>query len=231
MLSCLQVPQGSVTPFAAANCEGIALLLDQQINSQSAICMHPMVNTSTLIMSPDAFQAALRSVRLNPLFVDLEADPKIDRDNPPDLAKYVPELVLVPTLGAAGAASSSDASATSAPPGTTSSAAPALQDSTTKQQASKKAVTKASNKAPDTSTAASGGNLSLSDRVEDILQKVSLSLCGCKLEDSPAADAYNLGRLRADVEMQLNALKNLAYTSGYVAGKGELVSAAEKRFA
>jgi cystathionine beta-lyase family protein involved in aluminum resistance len=31
--------------------------------------------------------------------------------------------------------------------------------------------------------------------------------------------------------MQLNALKNLAYTAGYVAGKGELVSAAEKRFA
>ena len=40
-----------------------------------------------------------------------------------------------------------------------------------------------------------------------------------------------LTRLRADVEMQLNALRNAAYTSGYVAGKGEVVGFAVKRYA
>ncbi len=43
-------------------------------------------------------------------------------------------------------------------------------------------------------------------------------------------DAYALARLRADLEMQLSSLKNAAYAAGYVAGKGEVVAHAERRY-
>ena len=44
-------------------------------------------------------------------------------------------------------------------------------------------------------------------------------------------DAYALARLRADLEMQLSSLKNAAYAAGHVAGKGEVVAHAERRYA
>ncbi len=43
--------------------------------------------------------------------------------------------------------------------------------------------------------------------------------------------AYALRRLRADVQMQLTAFKNAAYTSGYVAGKEQVVAIATGRYA
>ena len=61
--------------------------------------------------------------------------------------------------------------------------------------------------------------------------QVAQSLLGCKLEDVQVADPYILSRLRADISMQLNSLKNAAYTSGYVSGKGEVAASADKRFA
>ncbi len=45
------------------------------------------------------------------------------------------------------------------------------------------------------------------------------------------ADPYIVAGLRAEVEMKLNAFKNAAYVSGFLAGKGEITGFAEKRYA
>lgn len=52
-----------------------------------------------------------RALGREPLWIDLEADPKIDRDNPPDLAKYTVAAEPKPEGGAPAAASSSNAAA------------------------------------------------------------------------------------------------------------------------
>ena len=56
-------------------------------------------------------------------------------------------------------------------------------------------------------------------------------MLGCKFEDAKVADSYVLTRLRDDIDMQLSSLKNAAYASGYMAGKGEVAALADKRFA
>lgn len=62
ILTCTQVPLGSVTPLALANPSAleVLLLLDIRIKDQVAIFVHPLVNTSSLALSPSAFDAALR---------------------------------------------------------------------------------------------------------------------------------------------------------------------------
>jgi hypothetical protein len=45
------------------------------------------------------------------------------------------------------------------------------------------------------------------------------------------ADDYVMRRLRADVQMQLTAFKNAAFTAGYNAGKGEIIAFATKQYA
>ena len=60
--------------------------------------------------------------------------------------------------------------------------------------------------------------------------QMSQALLSCPLGDAKV-DAYVLTRLRADISMQLNSMKNAAYAAGYVAGKGEVAAAADRRFA
>lgn len=45
------------------------------------------------------------------------------------------------------------------------------------------------------------------------------------------ADDYVLRRLKADIQMELNAFKNAAFTAGYNAGKGEIIAFATKQYA
>lgn len=60
--------------------------------------------------------------------------------------------------------------------------------------------------------------------------QVAQALTGKPAADA-AADDYVLRRLKADVQMQLTAFKNAAYTAGYTAGKEEVVAYATKRYA
>ncbi len=72
-------------------------------------------------------------------------------------------------------------------------------------------------------------------RVEELLATAVAALLGCASADEAVAggklEGYALSRLRADIAMQLSGLKNAAYAAGYVAGKGEMVAHAEKRYA
>jgi hypothetical protein len=57
-----QVPLGSVTPLVIANpeAEAVILLLDRNILPEARVFVHPLVNTVSLSMSPDALTAALK---------------------------------------------------------------------------------------------------------------------------------------------------------------------------
>ncbi len=77
----------------------------------------------------------------------------------------------------------------------------------------------------------------MAPRVEELLRATCAALLGegaatpAEATASGRVDGYAMARLRADVEMQLSSLKNAAYAAGYVAGKGEMVARAERRYA
>lgn len=240
----LQVPLGSVTPLAVANPEAadVVLLLDAKVRDLSPadtpVYVHPLVNTVSLAMAPEQLAAALRAVGREPLWVDLEADPKIDRDNPPDLkaisdAAKPPAAALPPADGQAQPAAAAGGAAPAAKAAAAAPAAAAAKD------ASKKAAK--GGKAPDQGSKAKAGattTASLTDvapRVEELLRLACSALLGVQGPEEAAAagrlDAYGLARLRADVAMQLTGLKNASYAAGYTAGKGEVVAHAERRYA
>ncbi|KAG2446219.1 hypothetical protein HXX76_000811 [Chlamydomonas incerta] len=240
LLEVLQVPLGSVTPLAVANPEAgdVVLLLDTKIQAQQVVYVHPLVNTTSLALSPAALEAALKAVGREPLFVDLEADPKIDRDNPPDLkatadAAKPPAAALPPADGAAPAP---PADAKAAP--AAAAAAPAAKD-TGKKDAGKKDAKGAGKGADQKKGGAGAGAASsltaVAPRVEEVLSLALATLLGAGTTAEAAVadgrvDGYAMARLRADLEMQLSCLKNAAYAAGYVAGKGEVVAHAERRY-
>lgn len=61
--------------------------------------------------------------------------------------------------------------------------------------------------------------------------QVAQALLGKPAAEAAGNDGYALRRLKADVQMQLTAFKNAAYTAGYVAGKDEVVAYATRRYA
>jgi hypothetical protein len=64
-----------------------------------------------------------------------------------------------------------------------------------------------------------------------IVLQVVQALLGKSAAEAAGSDSYALRRLKADVQMQLTAFKNAAYTAGYVAGKDEVVAFATRRYA
>lgn len=60
--------------------------------------------------------------------------------------------------------------------------------------------------------------------------QVCAALLGGKTFAQADLDPYVSARLHADVEMQLNAFKNAAYTSGYVSAREQVVAYATKRW-
>ena len=60
--SLIQVPLGSVTPLALAQptAAGVGLLLDAGLQQQPRICVHPLDNRTTTVLSPAGLEAFLR---------------------------------------------------------------------------------------------------------------------------------------------------------------------------
>ncbi|GFR41444.1 hypothetical protein Agub_g2131 [Astrephomene gubernaculifera] len=244
----LQVPLGSVTPLAVANPEAapVVLLLDSRVRQQQQVFVHPLVNTASLAMTPEALEQALRLLGREPLYVDLEADPKIDRDNPPDLKaisdaakpppQALPEAPAAPAAPAAAAGAPAPAAAAAAAPAPAAAKPAAAPAKDTKKAAKASGGGKAA--AGKGAAAAAVTTASLTEvgpRVDELLRTAVAVLLGSGTtpEDAVSSgrvDAYGMARLRADVEMQMSSLKNAAYAAGYVAGKGEVVAHAERRY-
>lgn len=225
----LKVPEGSVTPFVASNLPGseLTLLLDQKIKAAESVFVHPMVNTSSLQLSPAALTAALKTlVGRDPIYVDLEAEPKIDKETPPDLAIFVPESVNAFVSAAGAAAPSQESTAQQA----SISQAPSQKQ---KISISKKNEAESKQEAELSLAAQHRALCNVHSIADQLMQEVTKALLGCKIEecDPVSVPPSKIAAIRANVEMLINSLKNASYASGYTAGKGEVIAAAERRFA
>ncbi|GIL64893.1 hypothetical protein Vafri_18732 [Volvox africanus] len=243
--SVLQVPLGSVTPLAVANPEAanVVLLLDAKILDHEyvsadggVVYVHPLVNTTSLALTPGALAAAIRALGREPVFVDLEADPKIDQDNPPDL-KSLADVTQPPPMAlpvAVGAPAPAPAPAAAAPAPSPSPVPKAAQAAPAKEAKKAKAGKGTDPRVTAKAAVTTASLAAVRPRVDELLRAAcSALLGGAALEEATSSgrvDAYAMARLRAEMEMQLTSLKNAAYAAGYVAGKGEVVAHAERRY-
>ncbi|KAL3845544.1 hypothetical protein ACJIZ3_002947 [Penstemon smallii] len=88
----LQVPLGCVTPFAVVNesASHVSLMLDQGFKSKDSCFFHPLSNDMTVAINARDLDKFLNSIGKTPAYVDLEANPTVGKDQPPDLASLVP---------------------------------------------------------------------------------------------------------------------------------------------
>eukprot|EP00898_Chlorokybus_atmophyticus_P008995 jgi/Chlat1/9097/Chrsp97S08373 len=203
----LQVPLGSVTPFALLHdtAKPVVLLLDRAMQSKARLCFHPLTNEASTLISPAGLDAFLKSIGRTPDYVDLEVAPVVNKDSPPDLAEHLQgaEAIDDPT------------SAPSPNPETT--AAPM------------KAPGKQQSKAPP---AADNVSPIPGDDVQVIMERV-LSLClnaakeevsrpGFSSEHAAVEGAFGAtvrSQVAADMLHALTMFKNAAYTSGFSAAR------------
>ncbi|KAK2979873.1 hypothetical protein RJ640_024374 [Escallonia rubra] len=101
LLEILQVPLGCVTPFALVNesARHVSLLLDQGFRSQDCCFFHPLMNDMSISLNSRGLDKFLKSIGKDPTYVDLEANPPVGKDQPPDLASLAPsEAYVLPDL-------------------------------------------------------------------------------------------------------------------------------------
>ncbi|PRW44459.1 prolyl-tRNA synthetase associated domain-containing 1 [Chlorella sorokiniana] len=240
----LQVPLGSVTPLAVAqpSAAGVALLLDSLLQQQPRICVHPLDNRTTTVLSPEGLEAFLRSLGREPVslgrepvWVDLEAEPAITKDNPPDLKPIADATaVLAPDeKGPAAVAKGETTVAKHTKAELKVEAAIAAGKAPLPTAAAAKPAAAAAKPA---AAAAAGPRAARTPKADDVLRvtedlvtKIATSLMGA--EAAAAADPDKLRQLKADVAMELNALRNTAYAGGFAAAKGAMQAAASGLFA
>ncbi|KAI3464498.1 hypothetical protein Pfo_021161 [Paulownia fortunei] len=93
----LQVPLGCVTPFALVNdsARHVSLLLDQGFKTQECCFFHPLSNDMSIALNACDLDKFLNSIGKTSAYVDLEANPTVGKDQPPDLATLVPSDATV----------------------------------------------------------------------------------------------------------------------------------------
>jgi len=191
----LQVAAGSVTPFAVWQpaAAGVLLLLDEKLRGAGPLALHPLTNTRTVAVPASGLEAFLRSIGREPVYVDLEADPVIDKDNAPDLKHHVDGVE--PYGG--------DAAGAAAPP------APRADKAQKKAKGSSAKEPSGASPPPGSGSAASVPRL-----VQECLAMVADVLGAGDIPDSARRS------LESDLAVKLNSLKNASYTSGFRAARG-----------
>ncbi|XP_010530192.1 PREDICTED: prolyl-tRNA synthetase associated domain-containing protein 1 [Tarenaya hassleriana] len=93
----LQVSLGCVTPFAVVNesARDVSLLLDQKFKNQARCIFHPLSNEVSISLNTSGLDKFLKSLGREPVYVDLEDNPPVGKDQPPDLAAHVPSGSIV----------------------------------------------------------------------------------------------------------------------------------------
>lgn len=234
----LQVEAGCVTPLAVANpsAKHVLLLLDRKIQEcGSPVFVHPIVNSASVLVSSAGLDAFLKGIGRQPIYVDLEAEPKIDRDNPPDLKQHADSIEPPPKqeedASSSGNNASSGAPAAAAAAGAKAAAAAGAGGDKGGKKGGAAAAGSGKGKQEKVSDDAHHIRLTnVVQRTGDIVDLVAQALLGKSAAES-GADAYTLRRLKADVQMELTAFKNAAFTAGYNAGKGEIIAFAMKQYA
>ncbi|GAV84112.1 YbaK domain-containing protein [Cephalotus follicularis] len=211
----LKVPLGCVTPFAVINesARHVSLLLDQGFKTQERCFFHPLSNEMSIALNVSDLDKFLKSIGREPLYVDLEANPSVGKDQPPDLATFVPsDSVALPDLSE-------------------EAAIPIIAENKPKA-ATAKAIKPSKNvqSVKDKSTNGVYPSSSLRDAekfVEEILDKTSALLLSKITEDTIKQHREQLGavvgdsirkHLSSELKMLAIMYKNTAYTEGFCAG-------------
>lgn len=223
MLEILKVPLGSVTPFALVNesARDVALLLDKGFKAQGQCFFHPLSNDMSISLNTNDLDKFLKSIGRDPAYVDLEANPTVGKDQPPDLAAFVPSgSTVLPDLPE----QASDVR---------SAGGSHVGANNNSKAATEKAIKPAKDVryVKDTSAKAVNPSSSFTDAekfVEEILDQISAKLLSETKEGNIMQQGQELGneianRLRKCCSPELKNLaiifKNTAYTQGFHAGK------------
>ncbi|KAK9743381.1 hypothetical protein RND81_03G235500 [Saponaria officinalis] len=222
----LQVPLGCVTPFALVNesARHVSLLLDQGLKSQNRILFHPLSNDVSLALSTVGLDKFLNSIGRNSAYVDLEANPPVGKDQPPDLA------IFVPTGAVANTEPETAPGPTAVPVQIRNSDSTAVGGKTAKQPVEAKTVNKKKSENVKAVESKSSKSISCSNPqtfVEEILDKTSNLILSEITEATIKEHGNELGTVASDnvrkrLVLELNNLamifKNSAYTEGFYAG-------------
>lgn len=216
----LQVPLGCVTPFALLNesARHVSLLLDQGFKTQECCFFHPLSNDTSISLHIQDFDMFLKSVGRAVAYVDLEANPPVGKDQPPDLAALVPSDTLSITDVLEKTASLQVDSGVNSKPASVTAKASKLSSGPQKE--------KLANSAKSSSSFADPEKL-----IEEILEKASAIILSEIKEENIKQHGEQLGAvvtssIRKNLSLELKNLatmfKNTAYTEGFGAGAKRL---------
>ncbi|KAL3641276.1 hypothetical protein CASFOL_016244 [Castilleja foliolosa] len=207
----LQVPLDCVTPFALVNesARNVSLLLDQGFKSRQYCIFRPLSNEMSIGLSANDLDKLLISIGITPAYVDLEANPTVGKDQPPDLAALVPSdaKLLADSLEKPGPIQVNENSRVS------------VNNQPANVKLSK--PVKPSNAATkDKSNDAVKSSITYADTdkfIEEILEKTkSLVLSEIKEENNTVST--NISKLGVELKNIATIFKNTAYTEGFKAG-------------
>ncbi|XP_010479060.1 PREDICTED: prolyl-tRNA synthetase associated domain-containing protein 1 [Camelina sativa] len=206
----LQVSLGCVTPFAVVNesARDVSLLLDQNFKNQKRCIFHPLSNEVSVSLNTSGLDKFLKSIERDPVYVDLEANPAVGKDQPPDLAVYVPSnSVVIPEI------SNETSTKQTPPPKSVSAEVKPVASAKPSKPASKGKSVVVENSTP----------LAFKNPekfVEEFMDKTwALLLSEAKVENVEALAETLRKRLTSEFTLLAIMYKNTAYTEGFHAGK------------
>ncbi|OMP05423.1 hypothetical protein CCACVL1_01907 [Corchorus capsularis] len=217
----LQVPPGCVTPFAVVNesARHVSLLLDQGFRNHEHCFFHPLSNDMSISLNAHGLDKFLKSIGRDPSYVDLEANPTVGKDHPPDLAAFVPSgSTVLPDLPEKAPSQGSTGNHVSAKSNSAAVTAKAVNPSGKVNNVKEKSVNGVQPSVPS----ADAGKF-----VEELLDKASTLLLSEISEDSIKQHGAQLGGevannikkcLIDDLKNLATIFKNTAYTEGFYAG-------------
>ncbi|XP_031498945.1 uncharacterized protein LOC116263373 [Nymphaea colorata] len=223
----LQVPLGSVTPFALVNesARSVGLLLDQGFKAQKRCFFHPLSNEMTISLAASELDKFLVSIGRSPCYVDLEENPPIGKDQPPDLAAYVPgEAPSLPGQSLKPVNNELPTVGSCMSEGSNSTTNMELKKGTSQSKPEKRKV-KPEEQHKGTDNLAFVSDVKkivdeiitrTSEVVISEVNKESIQLHGEQLGSVVSAGLKK--RLGADLENLIMVLKNAAYTQGFHSG-------------
>ncbi|CAI0395476.1 unnamed protein product [Linum tenue] len=223
----LQVPLGCVTPFALINesASYVSLLLDKEFKTQPHCFFHPLSNETSISVQASDLDKFLKSIGREPSYVDLEANPPVGKDQPPDLAILVPSGTIDIPDAPENSTPSQAVSEKSFP--VQKKCTPASVDSVKSAKPSSadpNAKDKPNNAAPQPNAFAESRlfvdeilkkttELLLSELTEDVAKQEALAN---SVRKHLAPDLQNLTRTFCSLLQVM--FKNTAYTQGFYAG-------------
>ncbi|AEE32057.1 YbaK/aminoacyl-tRNA synthetase-associated domain-containing protein [Arabidopsis thaliana] len=204
----LQVSLGCVTPFAVVNesARDVSLLLDQKFKNQTRCIFHPLSNDVSVSLNTLGLDKFLKSIGRDPVYVDLEANPVVGKDQAPDLAVCVPSnSVIVPEIP-----NQTSSTQIPLPKSVSAEVKPVASAKTSKPACKVKSV--AENSAPS-------AYKNPEKFVQEILDKTSaLLLSEAKGECVEALAETLRKRLTSELTHLSIMYKNSAYAEGFYAG-------------